>query len=136
MNICDLSTECYCWNYILCPHICAECYCWNYILCPHICDVPIFAPYLQEWPEVKIIFRGDSGFCRWKLMSWCDRNNVKYIIGLSKNNRLNSVSSALHKQAEVEYQQSKEKQRLFCSLDYGAATWDKPRRVIVKSEHS
>lgn len=90
----------------------------------------------QAWPEVRIIFRGDSGFCRWKLMSWCDRNNVKYIIGLAKNNRLNSLSAKLHGKAEVEYQRSKEKQRLFCSIEYGAATWDKARRVIVKAEHS
>ncbi len=90
----------------------------------------------QAWPEVQIVFRGDSGFCRWKLMSWCDRNNVKYIIGLAKNNRLNPLSAKLQKQAEVEYQQSKEKQRLFCSIEYGAATWDKTRRVIVKAEHS
>lgn len=90
----------------------------------------------QAWPEVRIIFRGDSGFCRWKLMSWCDRNNVNYIIGLAKNPRLNSLSAKLHKQAEAEYQHSKEKQRQFCSIEYGAATWDKTRRVIVKAEHS
>ena len=37
----------------------------------------------KQWPNVKIIFRGDSGFCRWRLMRWCDRRNVGYIIGLA-----------------------------------------------------
>ncbi len=92
--------------------------------------------FRQSWPEVRIVFRGDSGFCRWKLMRWCDRNNVKYIIGLAKNDRLNSLSERLHRQAEVAYQQSTEKQRLFCSIEYSAGTWDKARRVIVKAEHS
>ena len=26
----------------------------------------------ERWPEVKIVLRGDSGFCRWRLMRWCD----------------------------------------------------------------
>lgn len=41
--------------------------------------------FRQEWPNVKIIFRGDSGFCRWRLMRWCDRHGVDYILGLAKN---------------------------------------------------
>lgn len=36
----------------------------------------------QQWPGVKIIFRGDSGFCRWKLLRWCDRHGVDYCVGL------------------------------------------------------
>ena len=92
--------------------------------------------FRQAWPEVRIIFRGDSGFCRWKMMQWCDRHKVKYIIGLAKNSRLNTLSADLHRKAEAGYLQSKEKQRLFRSIQYGAASWDKPRRVIVKAEHS
>lgn len=90
----------------------------------------------RTWPEVRIIFRGDSGFCRWRMMRWCDRNCVGYIIGLAKNQRLNRLSSSLHEQAESAYAETTKKQRLFCSIDYGAATWDRERRVIVKAEHS
>ena len=28
------------------------------------------------WPQVKIILRGDSGFCRNELMSWCEQHAV------------------------------------------------------------
>lgn len=90
----------------------------------------------QVWPQVGIIFRGDSGFSRWRMMRWCDRNNVGYIIGQAKNSRLNGLSAALHKQAETAYTKSREKQRLFASITYAASTWDKKRRVIVKAEHS
>lgn len=90
----------------------------------------------QVWPDVRIIFRGDSGFSRWRMMRWCDRNNVGYIIGQAKNNRLNYLSSSLHEQAEFNFTQTGEKQRLFGSIEYAATTWDKPRRVIVKAEHS
>ena len=30
----------------------------------------------QVWPGVRLLFRGDSGFCRPRLMNWCERNNV------------------------------------------------------------
>ena len=42
----------------------------------------------DRWPDVKIIVRGDSGFCRNNLMSWCESNDVKYIFGIAKNSRL------------------------------------------------
>ncbi len=47
------------------------------------------------WPKVKIIFRGDSGFCRWKLMRWCDRHDVKYILGLARNKVLERIAEPL-----------------------------------------
>jgi hypothetical protein len=31
----------------------------------------------QAWPRTKIVFRADSGFCRDRLLSWCDRHDVK-----------------------------------------------------------
>jgi hypothetical protein len=43
---------------------------------------------LQYWPDTRIVFRGDSGFYRPRLLNWCDRNNVDYLVGISKNSRL------------------------------------------------
>ena len=88
------------------------------------------------WPAVKIIFRGDSGFCRWKMLRWCEKNNVSYIVGLAKNARLNALLQPLMAQAETQYQATKEKARLFTDLDYAAGTWDVSRRVIAKAEHT
>jgi Transposase DDE domain group 1 len=39
----------------------------------------------QAWPEVKITIRADSGFCRWKLMRWCDTHGTGYVLGLARN---------------------------------------------------
>src|SRR3989304_4727740 len=33
----------------------------------------------QAWPEVKITLRGDAGFCREELMSWCEAQRVDYV---------------------------------------------------------
>ena len=90
----------------------------------------------QQWPEVKIIFRGDSGFCRWKMLRWCERHEVKYLVGLAQNARLKAMLQPLMTQAEVEHQSTKEKVRLFSDLDYAAGTWDVSRRVIAKAEHT
>jgi hypothetical protein len=70
------------------------------------------------------------------MLAWCERHNVGYIVGIAKNNRLNRLAGALIKAAENAYRESGTKQRLFTDITYGARTWDRPRRVIVKAEHS
>ncbi len=90
----------------------------------------------KEWPDVKIIFRGDGGFCRRKMFSWCERNDVQYIVGISKNNRLLAKSKDLQNLSEKNYQETKEKQRLFGEISYAAGSCDKNRRVIVKAEYT
>jgi DDE family transposase len=89
----------------------------------------------QVWPGVKIIFRGDSGFCRWKMLRWCEKHGVFYIVGLAKNSRLKEMARPLVEQAERQFKTDSQKQRLFGQLDYAAYTWDQQRRVIVKAEH-
>ena len=90
----------------------------------------------QAWPGVKIIFRGDSGFCRWKMMRWCDRHGVDYVVGLAKNTRLLALANEQMKTAANQFETTREKQRFFSSLNYAAGTWDRSRRVIAKAEHS
>ncbi len=38
----------------------------------------------QAWPKVRIIFRGDAGFCRWKMLRWCERHEIGYIVGIAQ----------------------------------------------------
>ena len=90
----------------------------------------------QSWPDVKIIFRGDSGFCRWKMLRWCESHGVDYIVGIGGNVRLKKFASTLIEQSEAAYEQTGEKQRLFGAFWYAAASWDRERRVIVKAEHT
>jgi hypothetical protein len=42
----------------------------------------------RVWPEVEIVLRADSGFCRNAIMTWCEQNRVGYVFGLAKNERL------------------------------------------------
>lgn len=90
----------------------------------------------QQWPGVKISFRGDSGFCRWRMLRWCERHRVSYIVGIAQNQRLKAQAADAIQWAEYLYDRTGKKQRLFSSVQYGALSWDKARRVIVKAEHS
>jgi hypothetical protein len=92
--------------------------------------------FRQQWSGVKIVFRADSGFCRWKLLRWCDRNGVDYIVGLAKNAVLKRLARRTMITARWQYRCTGLKQRLFEEFPYAAGTWDKPRRVIAKAEHS
>jgi len=89
----------------------------------------------QAWPDVKIVFRGDSGFCRRRMLRWCDRHGVDYIVGLAKNPRLIRMSESLMEKAKQQFEQSQQKQRLFGEFLYAAGTWDHERRVIARIEH-
>jgi hypothetical protein len=90
----------------------------------------------QVWPGVKIIFRGDSGFCRWRMLRWCDRHRVDYIVGLAKNSVLARLSATLRSDAENAFKETGRKQRLFGEFTYAAGTWDQERRVIARIEHT
>jgi Transposase DDE domain group 1 len=93
--------------------------------------------FRQLWPDVKIIFRGDSGFCRWKMLRWCERHDVGYIVGLAKNKRLEPLAKAAMDQAQELFKKADDGQpkRVFTEFLYAAGTWDKKRRVIAKAEY-
>jgi hypothetical protein len=90
----------------------------------------------QAWPDVKIIFRGDSGFCRHEMFEWADKNGVFYITGIAKNPNLTKALQPLMLEAEQEFERTKEKQRKFTEFMYGAKSWKRERRVIGKAEHT
>jgi hypothetical protein len=87
------------------------------------------------WPGVRITIRGDSGFCRWRLMRWCDSNGIGYVLGLARNPALQRAAGDEIARAERQFRRTGQPQRVFGSFSYAAASWDRPRRVTVKAEH-
>jgi hypothetical protein len=90
--------------------------------------------FRQVWPGVKIIFRGDSGFCRWKMLRWCDRHDVSYLVGLAKNPRLEALARPLMEQAKASVTTPQDRPRVFGEFSYAAQTGDQTRRIIAKAE--
>jgi hypothetical protein len=92
--------------------------------------------FRRLWPNVKIVLRADSGFCRWRMLRWCDRHQVDYIVGLAKNAVLKRRLQPWMEAAARQFAGSQQSQRLFTAFEYGAETWDRPRRILGKAEHN
>lgn len=92
--------------------------------------------FRRVWPNVRIIFRGDSGFCRHHMFNWCEKNSVYYITGIAGNKCLEQLLKPTMNDAEKLFAETQEKQRLFTEFIYGAKTWSKQRRIIGKAEHT
>lgn len=90
----------------------------------------------KAWPKAKIILRGDSGFCRWRMRRWCDRHGVFYGLGLAQNSRWNLMAGKHLERARRQHEKTGKPQRFFKELKYAAQTWDKKRRVILRREHN
>jgi hypothetical protein len=43
---------------------------------------------------VRIVVRGDSGFCREPILHWCEENHVDYVLGLTKNMRSSFITAS------------------------------------------
>jgi len=92
------------------------------------------------WPEVKIILRGDSGFCRNELMSWCEQNRVDYVFGLARNQRLRRIIGPQMWEATQQWGRTGQPARVFTEFPYQTRKrktggWDRERRVVAKAEH-
>jgi hypothetical protein len=68
------------------------------------------------WPEVKITLRGDSGFCRNELMSWCEANGVDFVFGLARNQRLRRIIGPQMWEATQQWNQTSKPARVFTVL--------------------
>jgi hypothetical protein len=87
-----------------------------------------------EWPDVRIILRGDSGFCRDAVVTWCEEEGVGYIIGVARNSRLQEFARPLLAEAKKEARQTGRSARVFGEVRYAAASWTRERRVVIKGE--
>ncbi len=90
----------------------------------------------RVWPGVKIIVRGDSGFCRDGIMSWCEAQAVDYVFGFAKNERLKAMIAEQLQQAQEHYEATKEASRVFKDFRYETReSWSRERRVVGKAEY-
>lgn len=89
----------------------------------------------QAWPRVRIIVRGDSGFCRQRLIRWCERRGIGYVIGVARNQRLHARVAAWERELEAAFVRDGAKQRLIREFHYAADSWNVERRVVTRLEY-
>ena len=98
----------------------------------------IVAQLRERWPEVKIVLRADSGFCREELMAWCEKqeNRVDYVFGLARNTRLRRTIGRQMHEAQLAHQTSGKAARVFSQFHYQThKSWSRSRRVVAKAEY-
>ena len=124
-------------------------FCGDHLLCARLrpADIDISAGSVKElqrivsqirskWPDAQIIVRGDSGFCREEIMFWCEQNNVDYVFGLAKNERLKKEITEELQQAKELYEQTGQSARVYKDFEYKTLkSWSRSRRVVGKAEH-
>jgi hypothetical protein len=96
----------------------------------------IAAQLRARWPQVKIVLRADSGFCREQLMAWCEANHVDYLFGLARNARLQKIIGAQMQQAQLQHRSTGKAARVFAEFTYQThKSWSCSRRVVAKAEY-
>jgi len=135
---CYLPLYIFCGEHVLCARLRAADHDAYFGSLPEI--QRIVAQIRTAWPEVKIVLRGDSGFCRNELMSWCEDKGVDFIFGLARNQRLRKIIGQQLYQAREQWKSTGKPARVFHEFAYGSKKtkkggWDRERRVVAKAEH-
>ena len=130
---------CYLPLYVFCGQAMLACYLRNSRIdgAKHAAAVVklLVARLRKIWPQVRIIVRADSGFCRQLLLRWCERNNVGYAIGVARNKRLEKLVAQQETALKRAWQTNQAKQRVVGELRYAADSWKIERRIITRLEY-
>ena len=96
---------------------------------------PILDEYLNDYPAIRILLRGDSGFATPDLYKQCEENGTSYVIRLKENGILRKKASYLvdgldeiTKNNKVDYAVA------YGEFMYRASSWPYERRVVCKVE--
>jgi hypothetical protein len=88
-----------------------------------------------KWPQVKIVLRADSGFCREEPMAWGEQNKVDFLLGLARNSRLRKIVGKQRQEAKLEPGTTGKPARVFAEFDDKTKkSWARERRVVAKAE--
>jgi hypothetical protein len=91
----------------------------------------------RSWPEVRIILRGDSGFCSDELMTWCEKNGMDFVVGMARNSRVEGLIDSSLAEAKQQFEATQQPARIFVEFEHETlkGTWSRKRRVVAKAEH-
>ena len=89
----------------------------------------------QRWPQAAIVVRGDAGFCRNTIMTWCEQRGVDYVLGLARNTRVLGQIRRQLQQAGKACARTGQVARRFRDFRYRTLqSWGRQRRVVGKAE--
>ena len=96
---------------------------------------PILDEYLEDFPEIKLLLRGDSGFATPGLYKQCEENGTGYVIRLKENAILRDKASYLVDELdEITKNNKVDYAVVYGEFMYQAGPWPYERRVVCKVE--
>ncbi|MFV0465785.1 MAG: IS1380 family transposase [Lachnospiraceae bacterium] len=96
---------------------------------------PLLMEYLEEYPEVTLYLRGDSGFADPDLFELLETHGTSYAIRLKVNATLTKLSESLEKELDELTKDNKvDYAVVYGEFRYAASSWGQTRRVVVKIE--
>ena len=96
---------------------------------------PILDEYLEDYPSIKLLLRGDSGFATPDLYKQCEENGTSYVIRLEENNNLREKASYLIDELdEITKENKVDYAVVYGEFMYQAGSWPYERRVVCKIE--
>jgi hypothetical protein len=96
---------------------------------------PILDEYLEDYPSIKLLLRGDSGFATPELYKQCEENGTSYVIRLKENSVLREKASFLVDELDEITKDNKVDYAVtYGEFMYQAGSWPYPRRVVCKVE--
>jgi len=90
----------------------------------------------RAWPEVGILLRADAHYTAPEVIEFCERENLRYALGLTPNAVLRREAGSLVEEAERCYHRERQPVRIFGEFSYGAKSWAEDSRVVAKAEHN
>jgi hypothetical protein len=92
---------------------------------------PLIEHYNEKFPEITPFLRGDSGFAVPELYKLCEKESVYYVIRLKSNPNLQRIANEFHPSSTPE--DVTQTECFYEETVYQAGSWDKPRKVVIKS---
>ena len=90
----------------------------------------------RHFPKTRINIRGDSGFCRDSIMTWCEAHDVGFVLGLARNRRLVRALGSAMQEAKSVHRRTGLAARRFRDFTYRTRkSWSRSRRVVGKAEY-
>ncbi|ESZ56825.1 hypothetical protein X727_32705 [Mesorhizobium sp. L103C119B0] len=89
-----------------------------------------------NWPNIRILLRGDSPYCNPQVIDWCRANDVDFIFGLAPTTTLHKHVADLEASTTARFEASAKtgKVRRFKKFVDGAASWSRVERIIARVE--
>jgi hypothetical protein len=90
-----------------------------------------------RWPNTGILLRGDADFARDPLMALCEANDVEFVLGVGRNERLLAeIAPELDRVAAKSARTGLLERRFRSFMWRTRRTWSRSRRVVAKIEWS